>query len=98
MVVTQAIARRPATPKQTMTSLTRIILIVSFPVLAVYGSFVGLWTPSGFEAYTAEQLGWDCGIADCAIEDSAIANSAIANYAIANRNDPADAPSFLASH
>ena len=42
-----------------MTSIKRIIVTLSFPVLAVYGSFVGLWTPAGMEFYTAEQLGMD---------------------------------------
>ena len=50
-----------------MKSFTKITLIVSFPILLAYGSFVGLWTPAGLEGYTAEQLGADFGACESCV-------------------------------
>ena len=45
-----------------MKSTKRILMGTSIAALALYGCFVGLWTPAGLENFTAEHIGTLHGI------------------------------------
>ena len=44
-------------PTNTMKSAKRILMGTSIAALALYGSFVGLWTPPALEHFSAEHIG-----------------------------------------